>query len=78
MNCRPGDADFEAASQGAGLVRLDTPARGIDHVFAVDNARFRFTVIETRPIDETVAIGSRDVSLSDHIGYVTRVRIEQL
>lgn len=75
MNCRPGDEDFETAVKGAGLVRMMTGDTRIDHIFAVENERYDFEVIETEVIDQTVKLGDKELALSDHKGWMSTITI---
>ena len=75
MNCRPGDADFEVAVSGAGLVRTMIGESRIDHIFAVQNDRYGFKTVETVPIDQTVKLGEKELELSDHTGWMSTIEI---
>lgn len=75
MNCRPGDEDFEAAVQGAKLLRLMDGDSRIDHIFGVADRRYEFEVVATEPIAATVKLGDKEISLSDHTGYLSTIAI---
>jgi len=75
LNCRIGATDYETAVQGASLVRQMTLGADVDHIFSVENARYGFELISTVPIQGLVEVGSRYVPLSDHIGYLSVLRI---
>jgi hypothetical protein len=47
----------------------------IDHIFAVQNPRYRFEMLETIPIQRQIAVSGGTSELSDHTGYFLRVRI---
>ena len=75
MNCRPGDGDFETAVAGAGLLRAMKGESRIDHIFAVKNEAYAFDVLATEPIEADVKLGDKTLSLSDHTGYMSTIRI---
>lgn len=75
MNCRPGDAEFEAAVNGAGLQRVMLGESRIDHLFARTDARYTFDVVATEPIEAMVKLGEKEISLSDHTGYMSTITI---
>ena len=76
MNCRPGDADFETAVKGAGLVRAMVGDSRIDHIFNVKNPYYSFRVVETVPIEHTVKLGDKELELSDHTGWMSTIEIQ--
>jgi endonuclease/exonuclease/phosphatase family metal-dependent hydrolase len=75
MNCRPGDAEFEAAVNGAGLQRVMLGESRIDHLFARTDERYVFDVTQTEPIEAVVKLGEKEISLSDHTGYMSTITI---
>lgn len=75
MNCRPGDEDFAAAVDGANLIRAMVGESRIDHIFVVDHPVYRVETIQTEPIEAQVKLGDKEISLSDHIGYMSTVVI---
>jgi endonuclease/exonuclease/phosphatase family metal-dependent hydrolase len=75
MNCRPDDGDFRAARDNAQLERLMDIDSRIDHIFGVKDARYRYDVLESAAIQGRVPVGGRTVSLSDHKGYLSEIRI---
>lgn len=75
MNCRPGSVDFETAVAQANLERLMTMDTGIDHILAIENPRYVFEVVDTKPIEKMIPVGDRTTALSDHTGYLSTVRI---
>ena len=75
MNCSPGEADYERAIKGAGLVRLMNLDTRIDHIFGVQDAAYEFEVVNTIEIQETVSIGGKEFELSDHSGYLSTIQI---
>ena len=54
FNTAMGKKDLDAAITGANLVRVMTLPSGIDHIFAIQDPRYRFDVIETMEIDGQV------------------------
>ena len=75
MNCRPGDAEFETAVNGAGLQRVMLGESRIDHLFARAGEQYTFEVIATEPIEAVVKLGDREIALSDHAGYMSTISI---
>lgn len=75
MNCRIGAEDYETVVTTAGLVRVMRERSMIDHVFAVADERYRFEVLDTIRIEETVTSGDKTFELSDHPGYMTTLRV---
>jgi len=70
MNCPQGREDYQAAVDGANLVRIMNVTSRIDHIFAVKDAGLRFDVEYSLELDKY-----EGVRLSDHNGYLTRVVI---
>lgn len=75
LNCRPGDPAFETAVEGAKLQRVLAGDSGVDHIFAAKSPRYRYTMSATEPIEATVKLGDRTLSLSDHTGYMSTLTI---
>ncbi len=75
MNCRIGDKDYETAVRDANLKRTMTIESGIDHIFAVRDAGYRFETLDTERIWETITEGDRTFDLSDHAGFMSTIRI---
>ncbi|MDQ1256248.1 MAG: sphingomyelin phosphodiesterase 2, partial [Candidatus Hydrogenedentes bacterium] len=75
MNCRPGAPDFQIAVEQGKLKRVMAVETPIDHIFRVENPRYRFETLDTRPIEGTVDLGGRQSRLSDHTGYMSTVRV---
>jgi len=76
LNCSPDTAAFKIAQSDGGLERLMTKDSHIDHIMGMKNARYVFETIDTQPIDRTVNVPGGQNTLSDHIGYVSTVRIK--
>ncbi len=76
MNCRIGDTDFETARAKAALSRTMKIKSKIDHIFSVDTPYYDFSVIKTLPIEEKVPLPNGETELSDHIGYLSEVKIQ--
>ena len=75
MNCRPGDADYETAVSGAGLVRAMTVDSRIDHIFHVASEACTVDVVQTEAIEASVKLGEKVLTLSDHTGYMSTITI---
>lgn len=75
MNCRIEDAEFQTAVNGAGLARVMSGESRIDHIFARTDARYTFEVIKTEPIEAKVKLSEKEISLSDHVGYMSTIAI---
>ena len=75
MNCRPGDEDFESAVSGAGLVRAMIGDSRIDHIFSLPDGSYTVAVTATEPIEATVKLGEKMLTLSDHTGYMSTITI---
>jgi hypothetical protein len=75
FNVEPGTPHYDALVSGGRLQRLMTLDSRVDHIFAVENPRYRFEVLSTEVIEETVSIEGEPVELTDHPAYVSTVRI---
>ena len=75
MNCRIEDTEFQTAVNGAGLTRVMVGESRIDHLFARTDERYAFEVIKTEPIEAAVKLGEKEISLSDHTGYMSTITI---
>lgn len=75
MNCRVGRDDFEAAVNGANLLRIMTIDSGVDHIFAVSDSDYTFELLDTTRIEERIHVNGKDTGLSDHSGYMSTLRI---
>lgn len=75
MNCHPGEADFEVAVDGAGLQRVMQGESKKDHLFARTSDHYTFEVTATQPIKANVTLGEKEISLSDHAGYLSTILI---
>ena len=60
---------------GAGLTRVMVGESRIDHIFARTDDRYAFEVIKTEPIEAAVKLGEKEISLSDHTGYMSTITI---
>lgn len=74
-NCREGTPQWEAFVVGADLQRVMTIPSRIDHIFAQENPRYRFEVLETLAIEEKLTVDGKEIDLSDHTGYISTIRI---
>ncbi len=75
MNCRIGDTEFETAVNGAGLERVMVVESRIDHLFARTDDRYTIETIKTEPIEAVVKLGEKEISLSDHPGFMSTITI---
>lgn len=75
MNCRIEDTEFQTAVNGAGLTRVMVGESRIDHLFARTDERYAFEVIKTEAIEAVVKLGEKEISLSDHPGYMSTITI---
>jgi len=75
LNSRPEDPEFRALAQRTSLQRVMAIPSGIDHILLARSPAYVQEVLETRPIDGTIAGTGGDVGLSDHSGYFSRIRI---
>jgi endonuclease/exonuclease/phosphatase family metal-dependent hydrolase len=75
MNCTQDSKPYQIAAIGGGLTRLMDITSKIDHIFGVDNPHYKYEVLDTREIRDTVPAGAGEVELSDHPGYMSTIRI---
>lgn len=75
FNCRIGQADYAAAVEGAGLVRLMDLESRIDHIFGVMDAAYTMETVATTKIAEHLKLNNKEFDLSDHVGYLSEIRI---
>jgi len=75
MNCQVGRDDFETAVEGANLLRMMNMDSGIDHIFAVWSPGYGFELVDTVEIEERIRVKGKYTALSDHIGYMSTVRV---
>jgi sphingomyelin phosphodiesterase 2 len=76
MNCGPGDEEYEAVIEDAGLVRLMNIDSRIDHIFGIGNSNYDFSVVETRELSRFTTEDGEEITLSDHNCYVSEIKIE--
>ncbi len=77
MNYFVGSPEHQIAVE-AGWERLMTIDSGIDHIFAMNNPRYRFEVLDTIAIERDIPVAGGTTPLSDHRGYMTTLRITPL
>ncbi|MFV1950328.1 MAG: endonuclease/exonuclease/phosphatase family protein [Anaerolineales bacterium] len=75
LNSKIGDNAYQIALEGADLVRVMSIDSGVDHIFAVRDANYTFELLETVRIDGSILVDGIEVTLSDHIGYMSIVRV---
>jgi len=75
MNCQPGAVDYETVVELANLIRLMSIDSGIDHIFGVRTRHYDFEILDTVKITKTIEVSRQTIDLSDHPGYMSKVRI---
>ncbi len=76
LNCREGSKAYDSLVSEADLVRMMSMSPRIDNIFAAKNPRYTFELLESNEIDRTITLpNGGHTSLSDHMGYVSTVRI---
>ncbi len=75
MNCGVGKVDYETVVEQAGLKRAMALDTRIDHIFVTDDKHHTHEILETVPIKERVTEGASTFNLSDHIGYMSTIRL---
>ncbi len=75
LNTRPGDVAHENIVEIACLERIMSIVSRIDHIYAKKGPDYQFEVLETIEIQEGIASSGKPIRLSDHNGYMTRVKI---
>ncbi len=75
FNSSPSKPAHQALTGGANLRRIMNMKSRIDHIFAVDDPRQIFEVLDTVKIAQRVQQDGKTFELSDHPGYMTTVRI---
>jgi len=75
LNTRPGDVAHENIVEIACLERIMSIVSRIDHIYAKKGPDYQFEVLETIEIQEGIAPSGKPIRLSDHNGYMTRVKI---
>lgn len=70
FNCRPGDTEFDLLVEDVGLQLLMDDAHRIDNIFGVLDPDHDFQVLDFTQWDEY-----KGMHLSDHRGYMSRIRI---
>jgi len=77
INCRIGSEDCAAAVYGADLLHLMSIESGLDHIFAAGHYNYWFELLETKKIEERIKIRGRNLTLSDHSGFMSSIYISQ-
>lgn len=75
LNSRVGSAEFDAAVVPTKLARVMNIDSHIDHILAVNDPAYSFTVLDTQPIVERVRSNGKEFDLSDHPGFYTLVQV---
>ena len=75
MNCQVAAPDFETVVADAKLERAMRMTSRIDHIFWVQDPRYRIDVLDTVKLTRGMGDDGRELELSDHPGYMSTVRI---
>jgi len=75
LNSKIGQEAYQIALEGADLVRLMSLDSRVDHIFAVRDADYTFELLDTIRIDGHTIVDGNKVTLSDHIGYISIIRV---
>jgi sphingomyelin phosphodiesterase 2 len=75
LNSKIGENAYQIALEGADLVRVMSLDSRVDHIFAVRDAEYTFELLETVSIDGRILVDGNEVTLSDHSGYMSIVRV---
>lgn len=75
FNCRPGQPDCEALYAVADLERVMTLDGGIDQILAARDRDHAVEVLETVRIDRDNVVDGEAITLSDHHGFLSTLRI---
>ncbi len=75
LNSKIGGNAYQIAVEGADLVRIMSLDSGVDHIFAVRDADYTFELLDTFKIDGRILVDGNEVTLSDHSGYMSIIRV---
>ncbi len=75
LNSKIGNNAYQIAVKGADLIHLMSLDSGVDHIFAVRDAEYTFELLETVRIDGYVLVDGNEITLSDHSGYMSIIRV---
>jgi len=75
FNCSMQESQWDSLVQGGALQRAMATDSAIDHIMVARNPTYRFETIETHEIAEAVEIQGRLIAVSDHFGYMSKIRI---
>ncbi len=75
MNCRVGEPEYDRLVESLSLERAMTIPSRIDHIFWAPLPQYRIETLETVMLDDKFTEKGRQIQLSDHPGYFSRVRI---
>ena len=76
FNCREGNPDYKTLTDALPLRRLMKGIKpSIDNIFAVGDGHYSFEAEETVVLENGVDSQDRELRLSDHDGYLSRIRI---
>jgi len=75
FNARPQEEQYKTLVRDARLKRLMNVDSRVDHIFAVENPRYTFEVLDTQPIEKEISVGGETIRISNHLGYLSTIRI---
>ena len=75
LNSKIGSNAYQIAVEGADLVRLMSLDSRVDHIFGVRDTDYIFELLDTNRIDGHIIVDGKKVTLSDHSGYISIVRV---
>ncbi len=75
LNSKIGENAYQIALEGADLVHLMSLDSRVDHIFGVRDADYTFELLDTVRIDGYILVDGNEVTLSDHSGYMSIIRV---
>ena len=75
LNSGRDEPEHKTLVAGANLERVMSVESAIDHIYAVRDPHYKFEVLESAEIPETIQKDGKPFELSDHNGYFTVVKI---
>lgn len=75
LNSKIGENAYQIALEGADLVRVMSLDSRVDHIFAVRDPDYTYELLETVRIDGQILVDGKKVTLSDHTGYMSIIRV---
>ncbi len=75
LNCRKTDPDCQALYSGASLVPVTNMETGIDQILTMEDRAYAVEIVETIQINKRSVVDGVEVTLTDHNGYLSTLRI---